>query len=274
MSLTNITTQELDQLVPRHAYPDAIERGRKQDISLPIYKDADLVVPVGGTVEIVSNSQGGLDDPLIPAKNISVVNDIAQVTLAAADTADLDLSDDWLEIWELQFTVDNETITVSFRREASLCRVRLYPTITDIDILNRHTELRKFSERAKDRRSYQNHREEAWDYIMVKLIELGNRPNLIISAYALRPAHLALSLHYVMVDRASSAGGSVEGKYWELADRYWKQFEKEFKSVNYKYDATNSGTADDDEKRTAAQPVMWLNAPASWSGYIGGCNNV
>jgi len=256
------TPDQRARIAPRFATPDNIERGVKQVVALPVYLEGSKVAPTAATLNVYSADQGN-DTPVLGPYVCSVVGDYAWVEIPAADTEDLELADDWMEVWEL--TIDGDPL--EFRREAALVRCRLRPVISDDDLGRMHTEIRDW--KAQDSLSYQGYIDAAWDEIQVRLMELGNRPYLILSSYALRSSHLFLTLHYVFLDYSSSASGSSSGgKYGETADKYLKKYEDSFKRIKFRYDDDETGLSGDPKSNVS--PVIMLGAPAYWSRTTGG----
>lgn len=255
------TPDQLQRISPRFATPDYIERGVKQVLELPVYLEASLVAPTAGTLEIYSSTNGNTT-PLLGPYVCSVVGDKAWYELPVADTEDLDLADDWMEVWTL--TIDGDPY--EFRREAALVRCRLRPVISDIDLERMHSELKEW--RYEGRSSYQDYRDAAWDEIQTHLMEQGNRPYLILSSYALRTVHLDLTLAMIFLDYASSAAGTSTGKYGEIAEAYRTKFEKDFKKLHFRYDSEEDGMPGDSKRNVS--PVIMLTRPAYWTRSTGG----
>jgi len=254
------TPDQRARIAPRFATPDNIEWKVKQKLELPVYLEGSLVAPTAGTLNIYSASSG-IDTPLLGPFACSVVGDKAWHELPAAATTDLSLADDWMESWTL--TIEGDPI--EFRREAALVRTRLRPVISDADLERMHTELRAW--KAQDNLSYQPYIDAAWDEIQVRLMEMGNRPYLILSSYALRTAHLDLTLQMVFLDYASSAAGSG-GKYGETSDKYGKKFESDFKRIQFKYDSDEQGVTGDSKSNVS--PVIMLGSSPAWTWTLGG----
>lgn len=256
------TPDQRARIAPRFATPDNIERDVKQTLELPVYLEASLVAPTAGTLTIYSASAGGNDSPILGPFACSVIGDKASYELPAASTTSLPLADDWMESWVL--TVEGDPL--EFRREAALVRTRLRPVISDSDLERLHTELRAW--KAQDRSSYQCYIDAAWDEIQTALMELGRRPYLILSSYALRTAHLKLSLANVFRDYASSAGS--DGKYAEMASTYEEQYRDSFKRIQFRYDEDEDGLSGG--LKSNVSPTIWTNVPANWTWTTGGSN--
>lgn len=177
--------------------------------------------------------------------------------ISAATTADESLSDRWLETWDV--TVDGESRT--FDRPCYLIRRELHMTLTDTDLLSRHTDLAEL--RDSDQTTYTSQRGDAWVTLMQWLIQKGNRPQLIIDDWQLRPVHRSLTLELIFTDFALSVG---DGRYKELAERYRVAALAEFDALALTYDFDEDGFIDSGEvSAKTANPVTNLMVPYGWN---------
>lgn len=240
----------------RHSVPTWLERGRDNTVTLPVYRDGALVVPSAGTLSVYDAANVAIVD----AQAVTVVDGVATYAIAAATLpSTLALSDRWREEWTL--TLDG--VARVFVRGAGLVRSRLYPVVTDLDLTETHTELRQWM--ADDSTSLQSYIDSAWASVQLRLIEQGRWPYLILSPYALREAHLCLSLARCFRDYASSAAGTGVGKYAELAAQYQEQYDQAFARLRLQYDADEDGQIDVDEESVSGDSVLYTNMPGAWT---------
>jgi len=259
-----LTLDQVERITTRYSMPDIIERGVARTLQMPLWYADTLIVPTAGTLAIWRGSEEIL---AATAVTIPGTTGIAQYALPAATTVDLELSDTWQEIWTLTVTdEDGASHSREYRREAALVICRLHPVITDADLVRLHTELRDWQ--ATDRASYQPFIDAAFDTIEGRLMELGNRPHLILSSYALRTAHIALTLSMVFLDYSTTAAGGAD-KYGEVAQKYADAFETAFGRISFKYDTDGTGKPTNSDRVNAA-PVVFLGHPAAWSRTTGG----
>ena len=234
-------------LVLRHALPRAIERGVANTLTADVYDEAGAQqTATAGTLTLYAGSKLILDGVAVTSAGAPTSH-----TLAAGSTADEGLSDSWLEVWAL--TIGGTVYT--FRRDAYLVRHVLYPTITDTDLIELHSDLAAL--RDSDQSSYQVQREAAWTRVQHRLIAAGRRPELVLSSWALREYHRALTLEILFTDFASSTG---DGRYRDLAEHYRDAAEVEWSRLPLRYDADEGGTEDTGDRATA-QPVTFLSQP-------------
>lgn len=236
----------------RFSTPDWIGRATDQTLALPVYRDGALAAPASGTFTL-TDPAGAV---VVSAAAVTVSASVATYSLAAATVpATLNLSDRWLETWSL---VMPDGRTYPFRRDAALVRARLYPVVTDLDLTRLHTELREWM--AQDASSLQNYIDAAWDDVLLRLMEDGRYPSLVLSPWSLRGAHTWLALAYAFRDYASSAAGSAD-KYGPLAAHYLEEYGKAWSRLRFTYDIDEDGVVDDEEQGVAAEPVLMLVQP-------------
>lgn len=177
--------------------------------------------------------------------------------ISAATTADESLSDRWLETWDV--TVGGESRT--FDRPCYLVRRELHMTLTDTDLIARHSDIAAL--RDTDQTTYEAQRGDAWVTLIQWLIQKGNRPQLIVDDWQLREVHRALTLEIIFTDFASSVG---DGRYKELAERYRKDAIEEFDRLALTYDFDEDGFIDDGEvSAKTANSVTNLMVPYGWN---------
>ena len=233
--------------VLRHALPRSIERGVVNTLTADVYDAAGAQQTASaGTLTLYAGSKLILDAVAVTSAGAPTSH-----TLAAGSTSGESLSDSWLEVWAL--TIGGTVYT--FRRDAYLVRHVLYPTITDTDLIELHSDLAAL--RDSDQASYEVQRDAAWSKVQHRLIANGRRPELILSSWALREYHRALTLEILFTDFASSTG---DGRYAELAEHYREASEVEWSRLPLRYDGDEGGTQEADDKATA-RPITYLSQP-------------
>lgn len=239
----------------RFMAPELLERGRANTITCPVYRLGSLVAPVSGTVSIYAADQ----TPIVSAANVSIVGSVAQYTTSTL--ASYQLEEGWLVEWTLTMP---DGVAHTFRRDAVLARRRLYPVVTDADLLRRHSDLTQL--RASGVSSYQDYIDEAWAVVENRLVSSGKRPWLVMSASAFRDVHMALTLHLIWLDYATSAGDS--SRYQQLADHYGRGYEEAWARLTFSYDETDENKVD--TRRTGGSPTLWLcgRGGVTWPPYV------
>lgn len=232
----------------RFLLPEYLERGRANLIQCPVYRDGALVAPSSGTVSVFKPDQTAI----VNAQSVSVTGSVAQYSVTAGTLpASLELEEGYLVEWSLAMP---DGVTHIFRNEGALARRRLYPVISDIDLIRRHSDLSAL--RPSTLSSYQDYLDEAWASLEARLIGEGQRIYLIMSPSALRDVHLFKTLELIFVDFHQSTGA---GKYMELASHYGKEYGRSWSRLNFIYDRDQDGAVDDPYRRRGAAASIWLN---------------
>lgn len=237
----------------RFITPERVERGRDNLLKCPVYRDGALVAPASGTVSIW-NASG---TAIVSAAAVTVTGSVATYTLLDATTSALPVEDGWRFEWSLTFTSPAEVHV--FRQDGALVRRRLYPVVTDADLVRLHSDLAASSTDAIVPTGWdaQDYIDEAWADIDGKLVAAGNYPNLIMSPSSLRAAHLYMTLAAIFRDLSTSA--SAEGKYANLAEHYDARAADAWGRLSFRYDADDDGQNDSATRRKAAQATVWLS---------------
>lgn len=231
-------------MIVAHALPRIIERGVETALTLDVRDDAGTAQTfTAGTLTILDGSAELL------AATAFTTGAPASYTLPAASTSGRGLSANLVERWT--GTIGGTTYT--FLRRGYLVRSAFYPTLTDTDLIARHSELggaRPILPQGLT--SFSKYRNAAHEAIQRRLIGMGRRPWLIFDGWALYDAHLALTLHLIARDFATSVGG----RWKELEDTYKAEYEAAFGTVSFAYDTSEEGTLTDETRRSAAAPLL------------------
>lgn len=235
---------------PQIKIPELLERGKSNTSTLPIYRDGLLVVPTEVRYSLYKPNQEVLIDNALASFPGNIPTYVH--TSAILDTS-LTLGEGYLQEWKITI-VGKEFI---FRRMAALVLRRLYPVVSDGDLTATYSQLEDI--RPSSLTSYQTYIDEAW-YTMIQRMrtEGGGLEYLVMSAEAFRGAHQNLSLYYIFRDFHSSLGQS-NGRYLDLANEHYKQYQDEWKRINFVYDHNHDGQAANADSRVAKQPVIFLN---------------
>ena len=236
----------------RVAGPELLERARDNLITAPIYRDGALVAPSSGTCTVLRP-----DGSQVAAPSVTVVSSVARATVTAASLAGLAFEEGWTVEWALVMP-DGHTHT--FRRSAALVYRRVYPVITDTDLLRRHSDLA--TQRPASMASFQNFIDEAWKEVVHRLRAKGSLAHLVMEPESLRFALVYKSLELIFRDWAITA--STDEKWAMLATDYGQKFIEDWGLLQFRYDEDRTGKADEATKR-AAQPPLFLSSNG-WRG--------
>jgi hypothetical protein len=235
--------------------PDLIERGRTNALSCPVYKDGALSAPSSGTVSVYNAA----NEVVINAASVTVAASIATYSLTSATLSGRALEDGWRVEWALLM---GDSTVHTFRNDAALVRYQLAPVVTDLDLYRLHPDLNP-SDGASivaSGTNYQTWLEESWTTLQLRLINAGNRPNLVMSPSALREYHLYATLELIARHFSTSTG---QGKWQALAESYATRAEKAWDVLKFTYDADDDGVADN-ARRRSARPVTFLGGAENW----------
>jgi len=230
----------------RFVGPEIIEAGMNNVVTCSVYRDGALVAPSSGTLTIWNAANVVVGTPAV-----SVVSSVATATITSAMLTGQVNGDNWRMEWALTLASTVHT----FRRDASLVYRRLYPVVTDADLLRLHTDLGRRMPSTES--SFQDYLDEAWATIESRLIMSGKRPWLILSPSALREIHLYGTLSRIFRDLAPGGPATAE---WELAEQYDRKYEASWAMMTYPQAEQVSGLLADAARRRAVQPTFWLSA--------------
>lgn len=229
--------------------PEILESGRINTITASIYRDGSLatLTQSGSTITIWDAN----NVKVVDAAAVTVTANVASYAVSAAVAVSTSISDGWRFEWSL---VIGGT-TYVFRRDGSLVYRRLYPVVTDADLLRSHTDLT--TRRPSSETSYQDYLDEAWARIESKLVNTGKRPWLIMSPSALRDVLTYKTLELVFRDFATGGPGSAE---WAMMEKYEGLFAAAWGELTYPQASATDGAATDTTKRTSGSSTVWLGA--------------
>jgi len=243
---------------PQIKVPELLERGKTQVSQLPVYRDGLKVVPTLAKYTLFKPN----GDKLVDNANCTITAQVAEYTHSTITLANtLELGEGYLQEWTLTFS----TGTYTFRRSAAVVRRRLYPVISDGDLTSTYSQLADL--RPSTLTSYQTYIDEAWFSMIQRMRqEGGGLEYLVMSPEAFRSAHQNLSLYYIFRDFHSSLGQS-NGRYLDLANEHYKQYQTDWKMINFVYDYDHTGQAEEPNNRQAKQPVVYLSQPGNFGSW-------
>jgi hypothetical protein len=196
---------------------------------------------------------------LVDNQTVTVTSSVATYPIAALTLPSTEnLGEGWMVQWDLYL---GAALTYrQFRVDAALIRTKLWPSASNIDLLDRHPELA--SQYPYGESSWDKVINSAWQSIELRLLESGRRPYLIMNPWGLRESLVLLSLARVFRSLSTFTPGT--GKYVELATEYMKEYEKEWDRVKLTIDWSNEGYPDPADQGQAASPVVFLSNSPVW----------
>lgn len=237
--------------------PRMIKRGEDQTLDITWFEDnAAVIAPVvSANLTLKQGSRVLLDN--VPASTIGGPTYSATYNLLGTVTENLSLTDTMLEIW----TLTDATGTVTTRHSGHLVLTRLYPLITDTDLVARHARINDIKPPTTP--NFQTYIDLAWSILNRDLLKKGRRPELVLDSYALIDMHVYKSLELVFRDAITFVG---DGRYLSLADLYADAYANEWNVVQFRYDRDENNSIGEFE-RESATPSIWLGEPSPGYGW-------
>ena len=243
---------------PQIKIPELLERGKANTSTLPIYRDGVLVAPDAVRYTLYKPDQEKLIDNATASYPANIPT---YVHSAGILDYSLILGEGYLQEWKITI-VGEEYI---FRRMASVVLRRLYPVVSDGDLTATYSQLADI--RPSNLSSYQTYIDEAWFTMLQRMRqEGGGLEYLVMSPEAFRASHQNLSLYYIFRDFHSSLGQS-NGRYLDLANEHYRQYNDEWKRINFIYDHDHNGQSEQPNNRIAKQPVIFLSNPGRFGNF-------
>ena len=230
---------------------ELLERNKSQVTQIKIYRDNAQVVPTAAKYTLLDPNGKKISDDVVASVNLAGT---VSYTQAAADLpVTLSLGEGYIQ--EFKATISG--VEYIFRRVASLVLRKLYPVISDIDLTAVYSDLEAL--RPSTLTSYQTYIDEAWFTLLRKIRNQGRGfEYLVMSPESFAESHKHLTLYLIFRDFHSSLGQS-NGRYLDLAQEHFRLYGFEWDSLTFIYSENHKLTPDDPNKRTAAQPVIYLN---------------
>jgi len=235
--------------------PEIIEAGRDNVVSCPVYLNGAVVTPSAGTLTIYTSS-----NVAVSAGSVTVVGGVAQATVTASALSAYQPGDGWRFEWALTIS----SVVYTFRRDGSLVYRRLYPVVTDVDLMRSHTDLARRMPTTEA--SYQDYLDEAWARIESQLINTGKRPWLVMAPSALRDCHVYQTLVLIFRDFATAGPGTAE---WEMMLHYEALLERAWGILTYPQCEPTTGKAEGAAgARTSPTGTMWAGSRRNGGWYV------
>lgn len=216
----------------------ALERGRTQVITCPVYYGATLTAPASGTCTVRSQTA------VVSTGAVSVVSSVAEYTVTSAELASLDYADGWSIEWALTMP---DSAVHTFREEAALCRLASQQRITPADLYQIEPYFDPASASAVWTETGANQCWEAHLEVEESLWAEGRRPYLIVSQTSLRALELLTALR-LCCEAMSSTGRET---YRVKADRYAERVRETRGRTTLQYDTDGDGLIDDAAHRSS-----------------------
>lgn len=220
----------------------AIERGRNNVLTCPVYDGAALAHPTSGTCT-VRTVDGVISSG---ACTVGAPTHIAAYTITAADMDGLNYSDDVSVEFAL---VMPDGVTHTFRSEGAICRVAGQQRVAPVDLYRLEPYFDPSSAGAVWSQNGVNQCVEAHLEVETELWLAGRRPYLVVSQAALRRVELLTALRMCCESLATTGRQTFIDK----AARYAEQLARTKQLATLQYDEDGDGQIDDPQTRSSAR---------------------
>lgn len=242
---------------PQIRITELLERAKSQVTEIKIFRDNAQTIPTAASYSLLKPGSGSIVENVTAA--IDGAGTVSYSHSAGQLAATIELGEGYVQEW----TVTISSVDYTFRRMAAIVRRRLYPVISDADLTATYSDLEAL--RPSTLTSYQRYIDEAWITMLNRMrTEGGGYSYLVMSPSSFRAAHLNLALYFIFRDFHSALGQS-QGRYLDLAQEHWRQFQSEYDAINFVYDQGHDGRPDDADNRTSKNPTIYLTAPGRYS---------
>ncbi len=249
------------QGAPHTGLPSMLVRGMDQTVAVKWIIQETMIGPTAGTFTLKQGGKVLID--AAPCTTLGGSLQSASYDILAADTAAESLGSDYLELWTLTAIPGHSpSETVTFRRSATLVLSALWPMVTDVDLVARHSRLDDLLPPAET--NWARYRELAWEILNRDLIKKGRRPSLILDSYALIDAHIFKTLELIFRDLSTLVG---DGRYTEFSILYGEAYTGEFEVIQFRYDRDEDNAIDPGELESGS-PSLWLGVPPGWPSSV------
>jgi len=255
--------ESIFQGVPHTGLPSMIVKGADQTLAVKWSQQSEVALsPTAGTFTLKQGGKVLLDAVPCTTLGASLTPTSATYDLLAGATTGEALGSDYLEIWTLTAVVHAAPITVEFRRSATLVLSGLWPMVSDVDLVARHSRLDDLLPPGEI--NWARYRELAWEILNRDLIKKGRRPELVLDSYALIDAHVYKSLELIFRDLSTLVG---DGRYTEFAILYGEAYTAEWEVIQFRYDRNEDNAIDPGELESGS-PSLWLGVPPGFPSSV------
>lgn len=242
--MTNVPTE----YSVRFVLPDLLERGRANTLRCPVVRSGVIVTATSGTISILD--AGGTEQVSAASCTISSEG-VATYSYTPAST--LSYGEGWEVRWDL--LLDNGA-RVQATNECALVRARLNCPVSDYDLYQRVSGLDPSGAKPiHSQADFQSQLDLAWQRIERRLIEKGNRPNLISSPASFFDAALNLTLALIFENFSTR----LNSAYMEQAKMFRAQYENAWKDLRFLY-TTDDAVKSASGRRRAAEPPLFASS--------------
>ena len=216
----------------------AIERGRDNVLTCPVYAGATLTAPSSGTCTVRT------EDGVISTGAVVIAGSVAEYTITAAQMTGLTYSDDVSVEFALTMP---DAVVHTFRSEGAICRVSGQQRVTPADLYRLELYLDPASGGAVWSQTGADQCIEAHLEVETELWLAGRRPYLVVSQSALRRVEMLTALR-MCCEALSTTGRQT---FVDKAARYTQLLAQTKQQATLQYDVDGDGRIDDSQHRSS-----------------------
>ena len=242
-------SQALGMAVP-FELPFMLERGASNTITFPItiLNGEDIDRSFEATIKVISPS--GSETTLVSGQVVDPLGPVSVVWEIGANTT---LGDGYVVTLTMVEQLSSQT-WYQFRNDAMIVRTVLACPVSSANLYRVVTSLNpSASKPIHNMTTLDTYVVEAWTRIQRRLIERGNRPNLVMSPSAFHDVAVLLSLALVFEDFATR----LNAAYMDQARMYREQYETAWSRLTFVYDTTDGGIGGGLTRRSSS-PSLFL----------------
>lgn len=211
-------------------------------VEVKVYRGGAQIIPSAATITV--RDPDGTALVTAAAMTINATTGTLTYSLGTAYTADLGEN----YVLEVDYTASGESHQATFFFDVVLQRLRV--TVTDDDLRAYYPQIG--DELWAEEASYAGQIEEAFLVVKRLIKDKGKRPAMLIDGSQLRELVIVKAFEMIFFAFAKSA----DDIWWARHQKYAALFDQRFQSLRIKYDEDESGTIEDDETETFAQPRL------------------
>lgn len=236
----------------RTQFPDSIVDGRDNTLALEVRRDGGIVTPDAAGTFTLLNDAG--DVVVTKPATIAVSGRLEAVVLAT------DMSTFGATVGELYQTrwtptMPGESDARTFRREAVITPLRLYPPVSEVDIEGLYPDIS--DQLGQFASNLQTWLDQAWGYVLRRLLKNGRWPDLLVSTHDAFDVVMERTIWTVYRFLFSKATGS--NRFETLMKDHEQAWKGEWATFSGRWDEDADGLAEDLD-REAANLSVHINA--------------
>jgi hypothetical protein len=242
-------------------WPDVLQLGRANAVSLPIHRDGAVVTPTAGTFTLLAPGGQTLVDAAAVTVNAEGVSTYPiPAAVLATTVAGVVSGEGYQELWRI--TIDG--VVYPFDREAAVALRPISPSLRVEDLAKEYVEIT----RLKGAIDIQDILDASWGDIVRRWIREGGCTYKVKSPWAFLEPHRELAMARFWRQLAASRPQSEQ--YMALYETHRKAYEAAWAGVNVSTDDDDDGRVDDPSARSRKGLVLNINVPPPHSRRYGG----